>query len=137
MILNMGHEFNRLINGLLPQASYNRISDMAQCDNHPNQSPESESTETHKEVELANQSCKQKLIVVIAADEQSATKHLVVSEACPSAECRGSIICRKEAGHHPANPLKRSRFPWIDRNVLMASLCYSMTGLIFIITGEQ
>lgn len=99
---------------------------MAQSDDH-------QSTENLKEVELPSQSSQQKLFVVIAADEQSATKHLMVSEACPSAECRGSI-CSKEAGHQGP---KRTRFSWIDRNVLMASLCYSMTGLIFIVTGNH
>lgn len=96
---------------------------MSQSDDHQRQSQEAESsTESSNEVELASQSCNQKLIVVIAADEQHATKHWRVSEACKKPEADGP---------------KRIRFSWIDRDVLMASLCYSMTGLIFIITGKR
>ncbi|KAG0590850.1 hypothetical protein KC19_1G131300 [Ceratodon purpureus] len=112
--------------------SYNRISDLGQIEDQQRQSQQAESTEDHKEVELTSPSCKQKLIVLIAADERSATKHLMVSEACASAECGGSLS-RKADEHHVS---KSTRFSWIDRNVLMASLCYSMTGLIFIITDE-
>lgn len=113
------------LTSVVTQASYNRISDESHNDIQQRQPKEAESK---KEVELASQSCNQKLIVVIAADEQCATKHWRVSEACPSEECRGSVYNRPDAKH-------QTRFSWIDRDVLMASLCYSMTGLIFIITG--
>ncbi|XP_024370083.1 probable peptide/nitrate transporter At3g43790 isoform X2 [Physcomitrium patens] len=111
------------------RASYNKISDLAHAEDQQRQSQEGESAhEESKGGVLANKSCKQKLIVVISTDELSSLKRMTESKACRSEEC-GSSTRKKEHGQH-------TWFSWIDRNVLLASLCYAMTGLVFIITDE-
>jgi hypothetical protein len=81
-------------------------------------------------------SCRQKLILVISTTEQLERKQIVVRED-------GNSCCRKQENFASVseeeiqdNNNAVTRFEWVDRNVLLASLCYSMTGLIFIITGK-
>ncbi len=81
-------------------------------------------------------SCRQKLILVISTTEQLERKQIVFREG-------GKSFCRKQENFASAseeeiqdNNNAVTRFEWVDCNVLLASLCYSMTGLIFIITGK-
>jgi hypothetical protein len=79
-------------------------------------------------------SCKQKLIVVISTSGKSETNHIVTPEEGGDDSCcrtQGTVsVCKETWDKAP------SRFAWLNRDVLLVSLCYSMTGFIFIITDE-
>ncbi|KAH8968083.1 hypothetical protein BDL97_03G110700 [Sphagnum fallax] len=78
--------------------------------------------------------CKQKLIVVISTSGKSETNHIVTPEEGGDDSCcrtQGTVSVGKETWDKAP-----SRFAWLNRDVLLVSLCYSMTGFIFIITDE-
>ncbi len=79
-------------------------------------------------------SCRQKLILVISTTEQLERKRIVVREGGKSCCRKPEMFTSEEEIQDNKNAV--TRFEWVDRNVLLASLCYSMTGLIFIITGK-
>jgi hypothetical protein len=83
---------------------------------------------------LSTASCKQKLIVVICTSGKSETNHIVAQEEGGDDSCcrtQGTLsVCKETWDKAP------SRFAWLDHDVLLVSLCYSMTGFIFIITGN-
>lgn len=83
---------------------------------------------------LSTASCKQKLIVVISTSGKSETNHIVTQEEGGDDSCcrtQGTVsVCKETWDKAP------SRFAWVDRDVLLVSLCYSMTGFIFIVTGN-
>ncbi|CAM6035092.1 unnamed protein product [Sphagnum compactum] len=81
-------------------------------------------------------SCRQKLILVISTTEQLERKQIVVREGGKSCYRKQENFASASEEEIQDNNNAVTRFEWVDRNVLLASLCYSMTGLIFIITDE-
>ncbi len=81
-------------------------------------------------------SCRQKLILVISSTEQSERKQIIVREGDKSCYRKQENFVSANEDEIQDNNNAVTRFEWVDRNVLLASLCYSMTGLIFIITGK-
>lgn len=82
-------------------------------------------------------SCNQKLLVMIPANQQDDNSKDI---GCTTPSLSSIEIATGDSADLPRNssssPIPSTMSILKDRDVLLSSFCYSMTGLIFIITGE-